>query len=78
MSSLYIICQLWILAVLMSCDFTYLYGGSSSDFLHFRIFTWKISNLHVDIFYFPRGLDSFSPKFHLIPTKSFFLPHVEI
>ena len=78
MSSLYIICQLWILAILTPCNFTYLYGGSPSDFLHFRISTWKISNLHVDIFYFPRGRDSFSPKFHLIPPKSFFLPHVEI
>ena len=36
--------------------------------------TWGISNLHVDIFYFPRGRDSFPPKFHLIPPKNFFFP----
>ncbi len=56
-----------------------------SDSLLSRISTWKISNLHVDIFYFPRGRDSFPPKFHLIPPKNFFfptwkikIPHVDI
>ena len=38
------------------------------------IATWKISNLHVDIFYFPRGRHSFPPKFHFIPPKNFFFP----
>ena len=28
----------------------------------------------MDIFYFPRGRDSFPPKFHLIPPKNFFFP----
>ena len=31
-------------------------------------------NLHVDIFYFPRGRHSFPPKFHFIPPKNFFFP----
>ena len=48
--------------------------GNSSDSLLSRISTWKISNLHVDIFYFPRGRDSFPPKFHLIPPKNFLFP----
>ncbi len=39
-----------------------------------RISTWEISNLHVDIFYFPRGRHSFPPKFYLIPPKNFFFP----
>ena len=52
--------------------------GNSSDSLLSRISTWKISNLHVDIFYFPRGRDSFPPKFHFIPPKNFFFPTWEI
>ena len=48
--------------------------GNSSDTLLSRTSTWGISNLHVDIFYFPRGRDSFPPKFHLIPPKNFFFP----
>ena len=36
--------------------------------------TWKISNLHVAIFYSPRGRESFPPKFHLIPPKFYFTP----
>ena len=36
--------------------------------------TWGISNLHVDIFYFPRGRDFIPPKFYLIPPKNFFFP----
>ena len=48
--------------------------GKLSDSLLSRISTWKISNLHVDIFYFPRGRHSFPPKFHLIPPKNFFFP----
>ena len=28
----------------------------------------------MDIFYFPRGRDSFPPKFHLIPPRNFFFP----
>ena len=36
--------------------------------------TWKISNLHVDIFPFPRGRDPFPPKFHLIPPKFHLIP----
>ena len=49
------------------------------------IATWKISNLHVDIFYFPRRRERIPPKFHLIPPKFHFTPtwiilyaHVEI
>ena len=39
------------------------------------IATWKISNVHVAIFYFPRGGETFPPKFHLIlPKFSPFLP----
>ena len=48
--------------------------GNSSDSLLSRISTWGISNLHVDIFYFPRGRDSFPPKFHFIPPKFHFIP----
>ena len=48
--------------------------GDLSDSILSRISTWGISNLHVDIFYFPRGRDSFPPKFHLIPPKNFFFP----
>ena len=55
----------------------YLRGGASDSLLS-RISTWEISNLHVDIFYFPRGRDSLPPKFHLIPPKSFFFPTWEI
>ena len=50
-----------------------------------QISTWKISILHGAIFYFPRGRESFPPKFHLIPPKfyffstwRFFVLHVEI
>ena len=59
------------------CPLTSIYislRGNSSDSLLSRISTWKISNLHVDIFYFPRGRDSFPPKFYLIPPKNFFFP----
>ena len=48
--------------------------GNSSDSLLSRISTWEISNLHVDIFYFPRGRVSFLPKFHFIPPKFHFIP----
>ena len=48
--------------------------GNSSDPILSRISTWGISNLHVDIFLFPRGRDSFPPKFHLIPPRNFFFP----
>ena len=48
--------------------------GNSSDSLLSRISTWGISNLHVDVFYFPRGRDSFLPKFHLILPKFHFIP----
>ena len=34
--------------------------------------TWKSSNLHVAIFLFPRGCESFLPKFHFILPKNFF------
>ena len=37
-----------------------------------QISTWKISILHGAIFYFPRGRESFPPKFHLIPPKFYF------
>ena len=36
--------------------------------------TWKISKLHVAIFYSPRGRESLPPKFHLIPPKFYFAP----
>ncbi|AEE12441.1 hypothetical protein Poras_0487 [Porphyromonas asaccharolytica DSM 20707] len=49
------------------------------------ISTWEIENLHVDIFYSPRGDETIPPKFHLIPPKFYFSPtwrifflHVEI
>ena len=48
--------------------------GNSSDSILSRISTWKISNLHVDIFYSPRGRHSFPPKFRLIPPKFHFVP----
>ena len=32
----------------------------------------------MEIFYFPRGRDSFPPKFHLIPRRNFFFPTWEI
>ena len=31
------------------------------------------SNIHVDIFYFPRGRQKIPPKFHLIPPKFHFI-----
>ena len=49
------------------------------------IATWETTNLHVAIFYSPRGRETFPPKFHLIPPKFYFSPtwrififHVEI
>ena len=38
------------------------------------ISTWKISNLHVAIFYSPRRRKTIPPKFHLIPPKFYFAP----
>ena len=42
------------------------------------ISTWKIRICHVGLFYFPRGGESFPPKFHLIPPKFYFVPTWEI
>ena len=69
MRSLYIMCQLCpLISIYISLR------GSSSDSLLSRISTWGISNLHVDIFYFPRGGVLIPPKFHLILPKFHFIP----
>ena len=71
---------------------------SDTSNLYLHLFTEKIvrfppfSNIHVDIFHFPRGRQKIPPKFHLIPPKfhfilpefyfaptwRIFLPHVSI
>ena len=48
--------------------------GNSSDSRLLRISTWGFRNRHVDVFYFPRGGESFLPKFHLILPKFHFIP----
>ena len=48
--------------------------GGLSDSLLSRISTWKISNLHVDIFCFPRGRQKNPPKFQFILPKFYFVP----
>ena len=49
-SYLYIVCQLCpLISIYISLR------GNLSDPLLSRISTWKISNLHVEVFYFPRG-----------------------
>ena len=59
MGALYITCQSWISVKLTFCCFTYLY----------REIRPILSFLE-----YPRGRDSFLPKFHLILLKFHFIP----
>ena len=53
---------------------------SDTSNLYLHLFTEKIvrfppfSNIHVDIFHFPRGRQKIPPKFHFILPKFHFIP----